>query len=1220
MTCVLAGSVLTGPGRVQAAPPPAPPSVDVAVAPDAASAVSAAQRSGRRVEVESARTELTQVFANPSGGFTAETAVMPQRVKRSNGSWADIDLSLRRSADGWAPAASVAQVRFSAGGRGPAVVLSRGGRSLSLSWPGGLPRPTVSGDAATYPNVLPGTDLVLRATRTGFTHVLVVRTPQAAADPRLRELRFAFGGGARVTKTGDGRLSAVVNGQEIATAEPALMWDSSTQSGDADPTGRRSGASGTASVVRSSAAGPGDRARTAPVGAAVADGHLVLRPDARLLAGRDVTFPVFIDPAWSTARSRWAYATQNNTNNTDTTIARVGKDPDSGKIYRSYFDFPLSAIRGKHIESAYVQMKLDHSWSCTDTPTYMYHSSGIASTPRTAWAPKLHSQKATAQSHANEGYGCSDSPQPDMTVNFTGSSVTSLIQTHATNNYSNVTLGFCACSGTDGSGESTTDRWKKFWPNSAKLVVDYDSVPGAPYSLQTSGVACAPGQRISIGTLTPTFSGIFPDADTTQALTTAYEWLQVPSSGTYGDATPRKPAPSGASVPAGGRSTTAPLPQLTEGQVYAFRARATDPAPYSKTSAWSAWCEFRVDTTIPPVVVTRNGTDEPLPGEKVTFGFSSTDTSVTKFRYGWTFPGTIEVPATTACSASVPAGTNVCYRIGSVSLSVPKYGQNTLHVRAYDGAGNPGDASAEFIAGRPSPAIARWGLETLPGVTTSAALADGQPALGGNTPLTASNVGWTPDMRIIKGATSTFNGTSSSLHTTGPVVDTTKSYGVAAWVRLSSLPTENMAIATQAGDCMYGFFFGVYVAAGVPKWDVTTRSNDCAATATYTNVQPQNATITNADVGRWQHVAFSYDEDAKLITLYVNGASVATAPWTTAWNATNGFQVGRNAAGGLTNNFFQGSVAQMQVYNRALVPHDFTGQRRDEEGSGGFDEPGMLKPVRVGQWTFDGATGCYEDNPSDWTLCMSPENTSFGRRIAFTKGVDVGDGSRASFLSFDSQAIDDPTQPTVEYGRSQDNVAGDPQNPNWQDGRVLRTDQSFSVSAWVQPRSLGIQTAVSQIGTKQSSFYLGQRTKIVSGNPVNWWSFSVFGIDSDALGSRFADAFMTSRNMTEEADLSHWTHLVGVHDVAGREVRLYVDGKLAATTPFGTGSFTGAFDATGPLYVGAARFTPFGAATQLVDRWDGDIDDVSLYQGALSDNDVRGINETEAVREADVTG
>lgn len=1217
---LLAGSVATGAGAAQATPgSPARAVGDVSVAPDAASAVTAARRSGHRVEVGSARTELTQLFANPSGGFTAEAAVMPQRVKRDDGSWVNIDLSLRRSADGWVPKASAAQVRFSDGGRGPAVVLSRAGRTLSLSWPDGLPKPTVSGEAATYAEVLPGTDLVLRATHTGFTHVFVVRTPQAAANARLRELRFDLGGEAQVRQGAGGRLSAVVDGQEIASAESAVMWDSTTGSGDAGLAGRASGGTVTrpGPSTSSTAAAPGDRARTAAVRAEVSDGQLVLRPDPQLLTGGKATFPVFIDPAWSTAKSRWAYATQNNSNNTDTTIARVGKDPDSGKIYRSYFDFPLSAIRGKHIESAYVQMKLDHSWSCTDTPTYLYHSNGIASTPRTTWAPKLHSQKSTAQSHANEGFGCSDSPQPDMTVNFTGSAVTSLIQTHATNNYSNVTVGFCACSGTDGTGESTTDRWKKFWPNSAKLVVDYDSVPGTPHSLQASGVACAPGQRISIGTLTPTFSGIFPDADSTQALTTAYEWLQVPSTGTYGDSTPRKPAPAGASVPAGGRSTTAALPVLTQGQAYAFRTRATDPAPYSKTSGWSAWCEFRVDTTVPPVVVTRNGPDEPTPGEKVTFGFASTDTSVTKFRYGWTFPGTIEVPATSACSYHVPTGTNICYRIGSVSLSVPKYGQNTLHVRAYDSAGNPGDGSAEFIAGRPSPAIARWGLETLPGVGTSAALADAQPALGGDTPLTASNVEWAPDVRIVKGATTTFNGTSSNLRTTGPVVDTSKSYGVAAWVRLSALPTQSMAIATQSGDCGYGFFFGVYVAAGIPKWNMTTRSADCAGT--YTSESAPTA-ITSADVGRWQHLGFSYDDPAKLMTLFVDGVPVASAPWTSAWNATNAFQIGRNAGGGVSDNLFRGSIAQMQVYNRALVPHDFTGQRRDEEGSGGFDEPGMLKPTRVGQWTFDGATGCYEDNPVDWTLCTSPEDTAFGRRLALTKGVDVGDGSRASFLSFDSQAIDDPAQPTVEYGRSQNDLRNDPLNPDWQDGRVLRTDQSFSVSAWVQPRSLGFQTAVSQIGTKQSAFYLGQRIRTVDGQPVNYWSFSVFGADIEPIGSRLAEAFMTSRVLTEEEDLSHWTHLVGVHDASRRQVRLYVNGDLVKVTPFGSGAFTGAFDATGPLYVGAALFTPAGGATQLVDRWHGDIDDVGLYQGALSDNDVREINETEAVKEADVTG
>ncbi|WP_245724601.1 LamG domain-containing protein [Micromonospora citrea] len=1040
----------------------------------------------------------------------------------------------------------------------------------------------------------------------------MVKDARAAADPRLRELRFDLGGDARVVRGANGRLTATAGGEQIASAEPAVMWDSATAAAST-PGARAGAAGGNAAVTPSSSSAPGDRARTAPVGTEISARRLVLRPDAKLLAP-DAAYPVYIDPAWSTGKSRWAYATNNNTNNTDTTVARVGRDPDSGKLYRSYFDFPLSALKGKHIESAYVQMKLDHSWSCTSTPTYMYHSAGIASTPRTGWSPKLNSLKSSASSHANEGYGCSDSPQPDMTVNFTGSAVTSVIQTHATNNWTNITLAFCACSGTDGSGESTTDRWKKFWPASAKLVVDFDSVPGAPRNLQAQGVACTPDQRIGVATLNPTLSAIFPDADSTQALTTAYEWLEIPGTGTYNDSTPRKPAPVGASVPAGGRSVTAPLTGLVEGRSYAFRARATDPAPYSRTSPWSPWCEFRIDTKVPPVSVGLAGDPSPLPGTVVTFGLSSTDTTVTKFRYGWVAPGTREVPATTACSYDAETGTSTCVKKASVSLSVPKYGQNTLHVKAIDGAGNVGDGSAEFVASRPSPAVARWGLEDYPGVEPGP-LADGQPALRGDTPLTATDVTWAKDARIVRGHTATLNGTTAHLRTAGPVVDTSKSYGVAAWVRLSSLPTQNMAVATQSGACMYGFFFGVVLTAGVPKWNVTTRSTDCDA-ATYGGVSAPTA-ITSADVGRWQHVAFSYDEAARTLTLFVDGVAVATAPWTSAWNATNGFQIGRHAGPGVSNNHFKGSIADVQVYDRALVEHDFTGQRTEDPGAGGFDEPGMLSSVMVGDWDFAGAVACYEETTEPF-LCEAPEAGQFGRRLALTKGVATGDDGREAFLSFDSEAVDDPTQATVEYGRSQDNT-GTGAQPVWQDGRVLRTDQSFSVTAWVRPKSLGMQTAVAQIGTKQSAFYLGQRQKTVNGTVEHRWSFSVFGVDVDGLNGRVVDAMMTSRVMNDD-DLSAWTHLVGVYDQSRREVRLYVNGNLESTVPYGTGSFTGAFDATGPLYLGAARYTPPGGSPLLVDRWHGDIDDVGLRQGALNAVAVKEIFAAESTKATETVG
>ncbi|KKK07480.1 hypothetical protein LQ51_02690 [Micromonospora sp. HK10] len=1201
---VIVSSLLVAPSPVEAAAPATAPA-GPATATDAASAAFQASRTGQQVEVTSARTELTQVYANPSGGFTAESAVVPQRVRRADGSWADVDLSLRSTGGTLRPTASVADVRFSTGGQGPAVTLVRQGRTLTLSWPGGLPAPTVNGDSATYPEVLPGTDLVLRATETGFTHVFAVKTAQAAANPALRTLRFDLGGDARVVRGPDGKLSAVAGTEVVASAEPAVMWDSNITRPAAARTATADGVEGGAEPSPSTAAAPGDVARTAPVGVEIADGDLVLRPDAEMLSPASV-YPVFIDPAWSTGKSRWAYATNNNSNNTDTSVARVGKDPDSGKIYRSYFDFPLSSMRGKHIESAYVQMKLDHSWSCGNTPTYMYHSGGISSTPRTSWAPKLNSLKSTAQSHANEGYGCSDSPQPDMTVNFTGSAVTSVIQTHATNKWTSITFGFCACSSTSGSGESTTDRWKKFWPNSAKLIVDFDSIPGAPNNLQVKGVACPAGQRVGVGTLNPTFSAIFPDADTTQALRTTYEWLEIPATGGYNDSTPRKTAPAGASVPANGRSTTAALSGLGEGKSYAFRARATDPAPYSMTSAWSAWCEFTVDTKLPPITVAMTSTD-PMPGRAATFQLSTTDLTVASFRYGWTSP-TTQVPATRSCQ--VVNGASVCLMVATVSTAVPKYGLNTFHVNGADSTGNVGRASVEFRANRPSPAVARWGLESYPGVTQAQALTDGQPALGGDTPLTATNVTWSSDARLVGGQTVTLGGptTGSYLSTAAdtPVVNTTRSYSVAAWVRLPKVPTGNMAIATQSGACDFGFFLGVVQVSGAPRWNVTTRNGDCTA-APYTALQAPT-TITAADVNRWRHVAFSYDEAARTLTLFVDGTAVASTAWTAAWNATGSFQVGRNhvRSTGLSDNFFTGSLADVQVFNRALVAHDFTGQLAEDPGSGGFDEPGMLRPILVGDWDFNGATPCYVES-TDPTLCSAPEAGQFGRRLALTLGTDVGADSRG-FLRFDSHGLNDPAQVTTEYGHSMRQVAG-----AWQDTRVVKTDDSFSVSVWLRPESLSTQTAVAQIGTQNSAFYLGQRAKTTSGVTGNWWSFSVFGTDAPQNGNT-VNALMTSRQMNEEDDLSTWTHLVGVYDLGGREVRLYVNGDRVATVPFPSG-FTSAFDATGPLWVGAARHTPPDGSTQTVDKWNGDVSNLNLYQGALTDVDVKQLNERQSTGE-----
>ncbi|MEV6377547.1 hypothetical protein [Micromonospora musae] len=148
---------------------------------DAQDAKQLAVTCGKSVEVVSERSETTQVFVDASGMGRLESSVVPQRVHRGDGSWADIDTSLRPVSGGFAPIASTADLTFSDGGSGPLVTWREAGSIFELSWPGVLPVPRIEGDTAIYDGVLPDVNLHVTANRAGFRHVLEVLTPEAAA-------------------------------------------------------------------------------------------------------------------------------------------------------------------------------------------------------------------------------------------------------------------------------------------------------------------------------------------------------------------------------------------------------------------------------------------------------------------------------------------------------------------------------------------------------------------------------------------------------------------------------------------------------------------------------------------------------------------------------------------------------------------------------------------------------------------------------------------------------------------------------------------------------------------------------------------------------------------------------------------------------------------------------------------------------------------------------
>jgi hypothetical protein len=297
-------------------------------------AVAQARATGKPVVVGSLTTGTLLETAKPDGTLVASTNILPVRVK-TNAGWVPVDTRLRLSGGRLAAVAVPGDtVSFSAGGTSVAARISDGKSSLGLFWPGTLPAPAVSGSSATYPNVLPGVNLVLTAVSGhsgGFQEVLVVTSRQAAGDKGLASLAW------RVSAPGTSGLRALPGGALLApgstgpgfVAAAAMMWDSSTLA----LTAPRSAVRTAMAAARTAGAGlatngmgavssvstPAAGAREAAVRTRVAGSVLSLVPDAALLSSAATRFPVFIDPSfqpWDDTSGTQAYDTvQSDTGN-----------------------------------------------------------------------------------------------------------------------------------------------------------------------------------------------------------------------------------------------------------------------------------------------------------------------------------------------------------------------------------------------------------------------------------------------------------------------------------------------------------------------------------------------------------------------------------------------------------------------------------------------------------------------------------------------------------------------------------------------------------------------------------------------------------------------------------------------------------------------------------------------------------------------------------------
>ncbi|MFI7442659.1 DNRLRE domain-containing protein [Nonomuraea indica] len=533
-------------------------------APDEASARLSARLSGRRVEVADARSETTTTYANPDGTLTVDSFAGPVRFRRE-GEWAPVDITLARAPSGeivtrghgrglrlgaGRPRATARQ----AGASGPTdlITIGEGAAKVTMQWKGALPAPRLSGETATYPDVMPGADLVVTATRTGAEQFLLLRSRPAA--PLTYTLRLKAPG-LDARRSADGGVKLVdARGRTAVTIPAPVMWDARTH-----PVS-------------------GEHLRRAPVEMRISGQDLVLTPDPAFLDDPATTYPVTVDPSLNLGQVFDTFVQEGyGTDQSGATELKIGNN-GSGQVARSFITWKTPGIAGRKILSATLKLWNHHSWSC-DARSWEVWSADRATTS-TRW-PGPHAAARYATSSQTKGYGsgCADG--------WVTADVTSLVQHYADRGWKESGMALRA------AGESDAYAWKRFHSGNAPskvpvVSVTYNSYPSTPVSAWLSPHSAYDGVHWT-NTLTPELRNHVrdPDGGNVRGIFDVYAGSTPLVDDLHG-AYVASNGFSGAKVPAG---------RLAHGRTYTARTWANDGSLTSK--AYLART-FSVDTVKPP--------------------------------------------------------------------------------------------------------------------------------------------------------------------------------------------------------------------------------------------------------------------------------------------------------------------------------------------------------------------------------------------------------------------------------------------------------------------------------------------------------------------------------------------------------------------------------------------------------------------------------------------
>jgi hypothetical protein len=392
--------------------------------------------------------------------------------------------------------------------------------------------------------------------------------------------------------------------------------------------------------------------------------------------------------------------------------------------------------------------------------------------------------------------------------------------------------------------------------------------------------------------------------------------------------------------------------------------------------------------------------------------------------------------------------------------------------------------------------------------------------------------------------------------------------GVSAHIRISDSPSLRFTNAMSIEGWIYPSAVGDGYHDIFTKWDIIPfRDQRCYGTGivpdgTFAFTLCPDGTANTiviyspspVPINQWTHFVDTYDGSS--MKMYLDGVLQVEAPYSLGIFQGNsdvgiGASVGQGAPGQFISPF-KGKIDEISVYNRPLTPAEV--QSLYNAGSAGKCVIPQCVPPPSGLVSWWSGEGTGNDT-------VGTNNGTLFYAVGFNAGM-VGQSFDLDGLSAHIRIPDSPS---------------------------LHFTNAISIEGWIYP------TAV-------SGYYRDIFTK---------WDM-IGGLDQRSYGTGIVPdgtfAFTlcpdgTTRtvviNSANAVPVNQWTHFVDTYD--GSAVRMYLNGGLQAETAYNQGIFPG----NGAISIGAT--VGGGAPGQFISPFKGKIDEISVYNRALTSDEVQAL-------------